>query len=396
MPAIRWLYVTSMPWPLTNGSALRVWHMAQALIRQGDTVTLLTDSSLPSVEDEYRSRSVSVLRTAGPTMVSGSAGRWSLSPFRHSECLAGEIGRRAAAYDAVVLVGPGLLQYASQTVHCGRVVVDMIDDPILEASRRLWQGSNPMGWLRRGRLLVELRFNERNVPGPISLFTFVSPQDASHFNRRHRHTRVMTSPNGVDLEFFRPGNERDAQEDTAPTVAFVGNFGHLPNTTAALFLARKIAPLVWKRCPEAKVVLVGSDPSDELRAMACDRLEVTGHVADVRPYVAHASVVLLPMRTGTGIKNKLLEAWAMGRPVVATSLACQGIPARHGDNILIGESSQTLADLTCQLIRDKPLRQRIGAGGRHCAEGTFSWDLIATSFRSAVCNIPAQEPRHVD
>ena len=330
---MNWLYVTTTPWPMTNGTALRVWHMARTLHELGDSVTLLSDGLSEDAAKAYQAAGVSLIPVSAPPDEGGSR-RSRFSPFDRNDELAETLARRAGEFDVAVLSAAPMLQYAPQASAASRVVVDMIDDPVLETRRRLWSGGNPARWLRRLRIMMELRAYEKRYVRGVRLVTFVSDADAHSFGRRRRGVEVAVVPNGVDLEYFSPGAaESEGPGSACSRVIFVGNFKHQPNEDAAWFLAREIAPLVWQECPEAEFFLVGPNPSDRMRAQENRRVRVTGLVDDIRPYLLHASVVLLPMRTGTGIKNKLLEAWAAQRAVVATPLACQGTPARDGHHL---------------------------------------------------------------
>jgi len=142
--------------------------------------------------------------------------------------------------------------------------------------------------------------------------------------------------------------------------------------------------LIWVREPGAKVVIVGASPPEAIRKFHGGNVEVTGWVDDVRPKLWQATVVVLPMRIGTGLKNKLLEAWAARRAVVATPRACQGVPARDGENLLLGRSPQALADAAVRLLRDAPLRGRLAQAGQKTVVTQFTWSAAADALRRGV------------
>jgi glycosyltransferase involved in cell wall biosynthesis len=238
--------------------------------------------------------------------------------------------------------------------------------------------------LSRLRIMVELRVYERSYRRHVGLFSFVSPADRDAFATRNRGSEVITSPNGVDLDYFAglPG-----PENSGPNVLFVGNLGFLPNETAGTFLLDKVAPRVWRSAPQAMFWLVGPDPSQRLLTHAGPRVKITGWVEDIRPHLATAAVVVVPMVCGTGIKNKILESWAAARPVVATPLACQGLPAVNGRNVLVGVDARQLAEGICRLLGQAELRKKLGAEGRRSVEKGFSWHSITAVFRDAVCQL---------
>ena len=283
----------------------------------------------------------------------------------------------------VVLAGPSSLQYASAVARETPIVADMIDDPILETRRRLWKGARPLDWMRRLRLLVELRRYERAKPVPRRRSFFVSDADRDSFSRRNPAATVFTSPNGVDLDYWASVAESPI-DAASRDVVFVGNLSFYPNALASTTLVREIAPHVWRRHPEVRFRLVGADPPPDLIRLADSRVEFAGRVPDVRPYLQQAAVVCIPMNAGTGIKNKFLEAWAAGRPAVATPLACQGLPVVHEVNALVAAEPKNLAGQICRLLEDAELQSRIGKAGRETARTNFSWDRVAREFRSRI------------
>lgn len=372
---MRWRFLTEDAWPLTNGTALRVWHLARTLARAGDRVTLVTNYQPAEQLAPYRDAGIELVTFAPARQRPQGA----LDPFPHDPAWAEPVARAHAA-DHLVFAGANMLQYLHRAPAGAILIADIIDDPCLALRRRFWFGS-PRWWLRRARQLVEFRRYEKHHVLHAQLCTFVTDADSDAFQRRHRRARVLTVPNGVDLEHFQLG---PATVTDPPEVVFVGNYGFVPNQTAAAFLIRRVAPLVWRKRPETRFVLVGPNPTAEMTAAANDRLVVTGLVDDVRDYLARAAVVIIPMVTGTGIKNKLLEAWAAARPVVATPLACQGLPARPGENVLVGAHEGELAGAVGRLLDDGDLRQRLAQSGRASVQQDLSWPAVARRLRAAL------------
>jgi polysaccharide biosynthesis protein PslH len=385
---MKWLFVTkAFPWPLTHGTWLHVYHLSRTLRDLGDEVAVLTYPGDPQGENAYAA--VGVRLVAGPEGVSPDRGRGRcfLSPYVFDEALAACIAREAAAFDVTVLANPHMFQYATEA--SSRVIADMADDPILEESRKR---SGPMSLTARLRcarfIWGEVRY-ERQFLSNTDLVTFVSPVDAENFKLRHPQASVSVIPNGVDTDYFSRNGHGERPETCRPQVVFTGNYSHPPNEDAAVFLVQEVAPLVWRRCPQARFAIVGANPTPILRAMAGPNVTVTGQVEDLRPWLEDATAVAIPMRIGTGIKNKLLEAWAMGCAVVATPLACQGVPVQDRMNALIGVSAESLAQGLLELIEDDLLRTRLGAAGRARIERNFTWKIVATRLREAVLGLPS-------
>ena len=210
---------------------------------------------------------------------------------------------------------------------------------------------------------------------PYDAVVMVSDEDAAAARALDPALRVEVIPNGVDAEFFAPdpGTQR---EDGL--IVLTGAMDWAPNIQAAEFLVREVLPRIREQCPDAHVALVGRGAGAPIRAL--DRVEgvqVTGEVPDVRPWLRRASAFACLMRSGTGIKNQLLEALACGTPSVATPLATQGMDLTDGDQVLVGEDPATCADQLVALLRDGALRERLGAGGRAFVLEHHSWKSAA-------------------
>jgi len=289
--------------------------------------------------------------------------------------MAEAVRENAQAWDVVVLAGQTVLQYAQEARLAKHVVAEMVDDPCLETGRRLWKDLRPGVFLRRLQKLWGQPRYEQAFAGDVDVFTFVSEEDCESFRKRHLEARVEFVPNGVDVDYFERPADRP-EPSGSPKVVFTGHMSHLPNEDAAEFLVRDIGPHLWRECNEVKIQLVGADPSEKVLSLASDRVEVTGKVPDIRPYLWDATVVAVPMRIGTGIKNKLLEAWAAGAPVVTTSMACQGLAAKAGKNVLVSDADRGFSQNVLSIIREDGVREQLRHGGVPSAR-KMSWRKMA-------------------
>lgn len=189
--------------------------------------------------------------------------------------------------------------------------------------------------------------------------------------------RVIVVPNGVDCAYFQPTG---APRDPA-TVIFVGRMGYHANVAAARELLTAIMPRVWSRHPAARLLIVGANPPSSLRALAAAagrRVEVTGYVPDVRPYLARATVSVSPLPYAVGIQNKVLEAMAMTTPVVATPAACAALSATPHEQLLVAAEAREMADGVIRLIDDPVLARRLGTAGGQYVQRTHDWRRIGT------------------
>ncbi len=180
-------------------------------------------------------------------------------------------------------------------------------------------------------------------------------------------------PNGVDLSYFSPDDTPRQQCE----VAFSGKMSYHANVTAALYFAREVLPLIQEREPAAHLTIIGSEPTPEVRAVAGPAVAVTGHVADVRPYLRRAAVAVAPMPYGAGIQNKVLEAMACATPVVATPQAVSALSARPGEEVLVGETAAELAAHVVGLLSNPARACEIGRAGRAYVERCHDWSTVA-------------------
>lgn len=198
--------------------------------------------------------------------------------------------------------------------------------------------------------------------------------DAQHLRKYCSAVPVHVINTGVDLDYFRPPDEPAA----GPRLVFVGAYRHDPNVDAMIHFCGRILPLVRAEIPDVTLDIVGSHPTASIYALqSIPGVHVTGFVPDVRPYMARSSVYVVPLRLGVGIRGKILEAWGMAMPVVATNVACAGLRCRHGENMLIADSDEDFASAVIRLVKDSAQRERLGYAGRKVAEQYYGWDASA-------------------
>jgi sugar transferase (PEP-CTERM/EpsH1 system associated) len=199
--------------------------------------------------------------------------------------------------------------------------------------------------------------------------------------------RLVVLPNGVDLDYFAP---RATPRDPA-TIIFTGKMSYHANTAAALDLTTQVMPHVWQQRPDARLAIVGKDPPAKLLALTGDpRITVTGFVPDLRPYLAQATVAVSPIRYGVGIQNKVLEAMAMATPVVSTPQATTALQVQAGQDLLVADTSQGIAESILALLADEELRRQIGNAGRRYVEAYHNWTTIAEKLEGVYRQVMAE------
>ncbi len=212
---------------------------------------------------------------------------------------------------------------------------------------------------------------------PYRRIVVVSQQDKNELLDSNPALSIDVIPNGIDLYTFRKA--RVSRKVRA--LLFVGNYEYPPNVDAALRLAHEIFPKVQAQIPDVKLWLVGNAPPPELQALASESIKVTGRVPDVRPYLARAAAFVCPLQLGAGIKNKVLEALAIGCPVIATPLSVDGIDAQNGHDVLIADIGE-MAETVINLLKNPDLQRQLVENGRKLIEERYSWERVATLYEN--------------
>jgi glycosyltransferase involved in cell wall biosynthesis len=154
----------------------------------------------------------------------------------------------------------------------------------------------------------------------------------------------------------------------------VGTFTYRPNVDAALLLGREIFPLVRRAIPAARLLLVGHEPPDAVRALARERgVSLAGAVPDVRRAYERAAVAVAPLRAGGGTRLKILEAMALGRPVVSTRVGAEGLAVVDNEHLLLSDTPGEFGSSVARLLGDRPLRARLAANARRLVEARYDW-----------------------
>jgi glycosyltransferase involved in cell wall biosynthesis len=226
---------------------------------------------------------------------------------------------------------------------------------------------------------------ERRLLGAFDRVLVTAPSERDALRALHG-TAPSAGPvtiigNGVDLEYFAPA----ATPRDPATVVFVGRMGYHANVAAARELLTGIMPRVWARRPAARLLLVGTSPPRSLRMLAAGArgpVEITGYVSDIRPALARATVSVSPLRYAVGIQNKVLEAMAMGTPVVATPSACAALSAIHGEHLLVETHAERIATAVLRLFDDPALARRIGNAGRRYVAAEHDWRVVAATLEA--------------
>jgi glycosyltransferase involved in cell wall biosynthesis len=215
---------------------------------------------------------------------------------------------------------------------------------------------------------------ERRLCPLFDLNVMTSEVDAERMGTLAPGARTAVIPNGVDIDFFRPGSPEHVVRGR---VAFLGPTYMFPNRDAIDFFLTEAWPLVRQRCPESSFHLIGKNSADEkTRFESYPGVTCNGHVPDIRPHFAEAAVSIVPIRVGGGTRLKILDSWSMGKAVVSTSVGCEGLDTVDGRNILIRDDPTEFAAAVVQVLRDPQLRDRLGHEARKTAEERYAWRAV--------------------
>lgn len=330
--------VHRIPWPPDKGDKIRSYHLLQYL---NERFEVHLGSFIDDPDDERYADAVGQAvaslhlerlspRRATLRSATGLAtGRALTLPYYASRSFARWVRETIARHDirTVVVFSSSMAQFVDgdEFAHLRRVI-DFVDVDSDKWTQYAGRSHAALGWVyrREGRRLASY---EAEVARRFDLSLFVSAEEAAQFNALNPALPRAADyyPNGVDQEFFRPGLELDDPYAGTRSLTFVGAMDYWANVDGALWFADKVLPLVRERAPDVRFTIVGRNPDRRLLALNDPAVTVTGGVTDVRPWVIHSALPVAPLRIARGIQNKVLEALALGRAILGTPEAMEGL-----------------------------------------------------------------------
>jgi sugar transferase (PEP-CTERM/EpsH1 system associated) len=277
----------------------------------------------------------------------------------------------------ILVFSSAMAQYVNEScsTHCVIDFVDVDSDKWKQYSKtKPW----PLNWLyrRESRLLLEY---ERKIAKAFDASAFVSETESDFFKQLAPETaaKVTYFNNGVDAEYFSPENiNTNPYQNDTDTLVFTGVMDYWANIDAVEWFAHNIFTLIRTQLPSVEFYIVGSKPTARVTALsALPGITVTGSVEDIRPYIAHAALVVVPLRIARGIQNKVLEAMAMEKTVIASPQAAEGIRALHSQELFVEDKEQNFADRIISQIKNGP-NMKIGSAARTRILKDYSWRRI--------------------
>lgn len=393
------LFLTpQLPYPPQKGTALRNWGLISGLAQRHTIAVLsfLDPGQTPEVAGPLaaacrveivpqpartlRDRLRDMLTTSRPDMA------LRLASDEYARRLADWLARER--FDVIHIEGIEMAPYldiikplhgGSAEVGSGRLVVfdDHNCEYLLQQRAFFTDLRIPARWPGAAYSLVQwlrLRRYEAWVCRRADRVLAVSEADAAALRRLVPDLSVTVIPNGIDTGVYFPP---PLSCSSAPALVFTGTMDFRPNVDAVLWFVRDVLPRIQAEVPDARFLAVGQRPHRRLDVLRGNRaVTLTGWVADTRPYVAGAAVVVVPLRVGGGTRFKLLEAMALGKAIVATRLGAEGYPVTDGRELLLADSPADFAGAVVSLLRDPQRREALGHAARAFVEEYYDWRVI--------------------
>jgi polysaccharide biosynthesis protein PslH len=397
---MRLLALTSdLPYPPTWGAAIRNYQFLKGLASRHQVLLLTYADPRRAADVHELEATTGIAVRAVPwepqgrkrlTQLRSVFGKGShLGGRFHQPAVQAAIGRSLAEqhFDAILLEGSllGRFEFAPGVP----IVLDEHNIEYEVLARTYKTERSPV---RKAFGFVEFRKFRREEQAAwrrASHVVFTSDRECEAMRRDGGTAPTSTVPNGVDVGYLQPSPAPAERTN----ILFTGRIDYRPNTDAVLYFCRDVLPIVRRQRPDAVFTVAGSSVPREVQRLAGPRIEITGQVADVRPYWRRAAVTVAPIRFGGGTRLKVVEAMAMGRPVVSTSLGCEGIDAVPGEHLLLADSPRDFADAVTRLLADPALAGALAARGRALVEARYDWSRLAGRLEAVVQSVVLEAAR---
>jgi sugar transferase (PEP-CTERM/EpsH1 system associated) len=374
-----------IPYPPNKGDKIRSYHELRAFAERGHEVHLLAFADDPrdliyqaelsrlcvSAQIVPLHRGIAKLRALGSLVLNRPFSLGYFASQKMKKLVTRSIAERD--FDAVFVFSSTMAQYAPKSLS-SRTVVDLVDidsEKWREYARRV---GSPNSWLY-GLEWKRLGKYERQIVSRFAYSIVTTRREASllddldEFTRRAR-LRVIT--NGVDLE--NDHGSGGMTNPSSPRLVFVGAMDYYANIDGVRWFVEEVLPLIREREPRAEFFIVGGNPARKVRKLGeREGVAVTGFVEDVRPYLKDATVCVVPLRIARGVQNKVLEAMAAGKAIVATPEAAAGLGVEDGEHLLLAQTPRGFAEAVVSAVRDEALRNHLAARSRRFVEARHDW-----------------------
>lgn len=376
------------PYPPFRGDKLKIYNLAKRLAVQHELhlITFMEQKSdlqyLPELESIFPVIELIHLPKI-QSVVNVATGMLGAKPLQVNYFKSGKFRKRLSEllqsnqYDAVHVQHLRMAQYAMEINDLYRI----LDLP--DAFSLYWQRRKEVPRSFFSAFLDNIESKrvlkyESQILKSFNLNLVCSNEDLKFLKNKHQANNIALLPNGVDTDKFKPMNH-DYNENV--TLLFTGNMDYDPNVDAVLYFVKDIFPLILQKHPQAKFIIAGQRPIDKVKALDNGgNVQVTGFIPELSEMYNRASVVVAPLRFGAGTQNKVLEALAMGIPVVCSNIGFEGLGISDGEGAFMRTDAVSFADQVSNLLSDAQLRETTGSKGIEVIRKSFSWDIVAAQL----------------
>lgn len=379
-----------IPFPPNKGDKIRAFHILKHLAERHEVslACLIDDEGdlqfVPRIAERVKRLAFDRIRPQKKKLLA-LRGLLQARPitvgYFYTSLLQGRIDDiiEAANIDAFVCSSSPMAEYlfrsrhADAKIRAGIKVMDLIDVDSYKWRQYAEQSPAWTSWIYRHEAEYLAEY-EKRIAVAFDNVLVVSEQEKSLFPGGGDTPNLQAMSNGVDLEFFR-SDRSGSHAPARPTLVFTGAMDYRPNIEGIRWFVESVFPRIRIAIPDVELLIVGSKPTAEVvRLGGLPGVVVTGFVKDVREYLARASVSIAPLRVARGIQNKVLEAMAMGKAVVCTPQAQEGIRATSGRELIVAEGAEDFSAAAIDLLLNPGKADRLGLAARQCVEREYSWE----------------------
>lgn len=384
--------VPQVPYPLVDGGKIGIFNITRSLAERGHTITMLALDRTPGCDYEEVRRYCSLVTVPHSTRntISGAIRNlasplpYNVSKYRSRVFDAAlSIALQKDRFDVVHVDHLHMAEYGLRARDAAGIPAVLREHNLESVIMERYAGIrvNPLMRAYLRHQAVKIRRHEGCMLRQFDCCCMITEADAERARRLEPSVRVRTIPAGVDDSFFE---EIVPAGDKVPdSVAFVGGLDWIPNRDAVRWFADSVWPLVKQAVPPAKFVIIGKNPTAEIRALACESVVVMGFVPELRSELPRYAVSVAPFRVGGGLRLKIIESFALRVPVVSTSVGCEGIPAEHERHLLIEDSAQGFASAVVRVLREEAFRASLAREAFQLASASYRWSSVAGGFEQA-------------
>ena len=386
----------TVPFPLTDGGRIRVFNLLKQIAQKNDVTLLALETQPTDAEGVSQLQQLGIQvhlvpnaptlpRLSLGTLVNAFLKRQPITVARYDLPAYRQQFKALIATDTFDLVHYEMFhtaQFRSETDLPGVLSQQNVDSAIWR--RLCGETANPFYKFAYWTQQLAFQRYERVLSPKFDAVTCTSDIDAAVFQRHCAEDVIEIIPNGVDVTHYQP----DFSAEAPAHLIYIGSMDWYPNEDAVSFFADEVLPQIHAEVPEVKFSIVGGNPSARVQKLAeKEGIVVTGRVPEIKPYFAEATVFVVPLRIGSGTRLKILEALAMGKAIVSTSVGAEGLDLKDGEEIFIADEPTVFAEAVTRLLKDPSLRRRIGESGRARVEQDYDWRSISEKLHQLYTKI---------